>query len=61
MKLIKVSIEKNSNLGERNYSLFRIKDINNENNKIIGNNIRKKILTTTFRFFTLKLINYIIK
>lgn len=57
MKLIKISIEKNSNLGERNYSLFRIKNINNENNKIIGNSIRKKILTTTFRFFTLRLIN----
>jgi hypothetical protein len=50
MKLIKISIEKNSNLGERNYSLFRIKNINNENYEIFGKKLRKKILTMTFRF-----------
>ena len=49
MKLIKISIEKKIQSKEKNYSLFKIENIVNDNNKIIGNRIRRNLLTKTFR------------
>jgi DNA-directed RNA polymerase alpha subunit len=47
MKLIKIMIEKNKQLNNNNYGLFKLGPVNTESAQILGNKIRRTLIKNT--------------